>query len=136
MRIASVILLSFAAIMLSACASFTPHTMEHGTKIERAQVAFITKGKTTRAEVEERLGQPNSVNLVGGGKRVAMYSYYATTAPMLAFGAAKVSTERNSLQVNYNQQGIVEDYEYSESNSANMVDNSLFGGGTRTPVKK
>lgn len=136
MRITSVILLIFAAVMLSACASFTPHTYANGTQIDRAAVAFIKKGETTRAEVEKRFGQPDSIQVVEGGKRMAMYSYSATTAPMLAFGAAKVSTERTSLQLTYSQQGIVEDYEYSDSESANMVDNSLLGGGTITPVKK
>lgn len=136
MRITSVISLLIVAVILSACAEFTPHTMANGTKIERSQVAFIKKGETNRAEVEGKLGQPDSVHLVGAGNRVAMYLYHATTAPMMAVGAAKVSTENTSLQVNYNQKGIVEDYEYSASNSAEMVDNSFWGGGTRTPIKE
>ena len=136
MRITRVISLFFAAFMLLACASFTPHTTERGTKIERPQIAFIKKGETTRVEVEGKLGKPDSVQLIGDGKRAAMYSYFAFTAPMMAFGAAKVSNVQTSLQVNYNKEGIVEDYEYSDSSSANMVDNSLLGGGTSTPVKK
>lgn len=106
--------LSFAFALLCAAAILSGCATQHfyfGTRVDRSEIGFITKGVTTRQDVEARLGKPNSVTPMRGGKQIADYTYSDTQAPGGYFDPAKVKTTQSFFQVVYSAKGIVLDYE-------------------------
>lgn len=104
-------------LVLSGCMSSSS-----GTPLDPAQVALIVKGKTTRAEVEALLGKPEMTTLLGDGRRMVAYSYNAmssgvnpATAMLGPFARIKASTRIQTLQLYVSQEGVVEDYEFSDN---------------------
>lgn len=112
-----------------------------GTKMESSKVSQIKKGVTTRAELEQLLGPPANVSMMGDGRRMLFYRFSDTqqkTGSKLLFasgfipfagmatGAASVvaagagaatsgsKTRMQMLQVILSKDGIVEDYEFSD----------------------
>ena len=95
-----------------------------GTKMDQQQVSKIVKGKTTRQEVEAMLGTPTQVMMQPEGKRAMMYHFSATDTSIKgasfipiygAFGGgAKATSQQQSLQINLDKNGIVEDYEFND----------------------
>jgi outer membrane protein assembly factor BamE (lipoprotein component of BamABCDE complex) len=106
--------LLFVAAILSGCA--TQH-FSFGTEVDQSAIGFITKGVTTRGDVEARLGKPDSVTPMGDGKQLANYTYSDTQAPGVFFDPAKVKTTQSFFQVVYSTNGIVLDYVLNGSSS-------------------
>ena len=102
------------AAILSGCA--TQH-FSFGTRVDQSAIGFITKGVTTREDVEARLGKPNSVAPMRDGKQLADYTYSDTQAPGVFFDPAKVKTTQSFFQVIYSAKGIVLDYELNAPSS-------------------
>ena len=103
-----------AAAILSGCA--TQH-FSFGTEVDQSAIGFITKGVTTREDVEARLGKPNSVTPMADGKELADYTYSDTQAPGVFFDPAKVKTTHSFFQVIYSATGVVLDYQLTDSSS-------------------
>lgn len=110
---------------LSGCASH----MEFGTKLDAQSVAFIQKGKTTRTEVEQRLGAPAGIQVLPDGRRQAMYSYMNMSGPAVTWGwsTAEMKRTQATLQVVYNQAGTVQDYEFSSGDKTYEMGGPLRG---------
>jgi outer membrane protein assembly factor BamE (lipoprotein component of BamABCDE complex) len=121
--------LLFALILstacISGCMSQSPE-MSSGNPIDPAKVAQIVKGKTTRGEVEALLGKPDSSSLLPDGRRALAYNYSNTKMSVNAGsmmlsamtgrgGGANGTTRTQSLQIYVTKDGIVEDYELSDT---------------------
>jgi len=112
--------LSFASALLCAAAILSGCATQHfsfGTEVDQSAIGFITKGVTSREDVEARLGKPNSVTPMGDGRQLADYTYSDTQAPGVFFDPAKVKTTRSFFQVIYSAKGIVLDYVLNDSSS-------------------
>jgi len=111
------------ALILSACAT-------SGQKIDPSKVSKITKGVTTRAQVEAQLGSPEHVSIdPASGNRVLMYSYSEAQAnvamliPFVELVAGGVRSKQQVLEVVVDKSGIVRDYELH--NSTNYIGGPL-----------
>lgn len=123
----AVALLTGAVMALAGCAA----QMEFGKKLDAQSVAFIQKGKTTRSEIEQRLGQPSGIQLLADGRRQAMYSYMNMSGPAIAWGAAEMKRTQATLQIVYNQTGVVEDYDFNSGNKTYEYGGPLHGYSVR-----
>ena len=89
-----------------------------GNKVEQAKVDKIQKGVTTRAEVEQQLGQPSHVSMMLDGGRTLYYQYFESQQKgtnFIPFNFHHGSTDRRqSLQVLVDKNNIVKDYEFSD----------------------
>lgn len=94
-----------------------------GKEMNQSSVSQIQKGVTTRQEVESQLGPPTSTSLMPDGRRMMTYMHHeskmhgASFIPVVGgfFGGA----DRRSqvLQIYVKKDGIVEDYEFSDTSS-------------------
>lgn len=75
-------------------------SQQYGTKIDPARVAELKHGVTTRQEVEQWFGPPMQTALIGDGRRMMLYSYYA-------------SKQQQTLQIILNSSNIVQDHEFN-----------------------
>ena len=86
-----------------------------------ADIQSIQKGKTTRAEVEDKLGRPQMVTLTGDGKRIIGYHYCETQMrpetfiPFAGLFAGGMDMRQQILQIILNQDDIVQDYIFTDS---------------------
>jgi hypothetical protein len=127
-----------AALLLCGCASSSIQT---GTPIDPAKVSQIQKGTTTKAQVEAMFGPPTGINLMGDGRRMAVYSSYSNTAgahvtpanfvpvvgmfvPVQGQGLAHMQ----QLQIIYTAQDVVEDDAFSENAIQTTTSASAFTG--------
>ena len=106
-----------ASVIFSGCMNSSS-----GTPIDSAKVERIQKGKTTRAEVEALLGKPEMAVMMGDGKRCLSYVYSATKMSvvpspgmLIGIGSARGATRSQTLQVFVGKDGVVEDYELSDT---------------------
>lgn len=81
MRIAAL----FAALALSGCAT--------GTNVVQSQLAGVEKGKTTRAEIEARLGRPTFVVATTDGMTMLSYVYVDPRIRRKSFAAAALGSQ-------------------------------------------
>lgn len=121
-----------ALVLISGCSTATS-----GNKIENDKVSQIKKGVTTRTEVEALFGKPDSVSIMGDGRRMLFYNYTETSATANAiipyagiFMGDKRNMRRQTFQVILNKADIVEDYEYSDQ--ASKTDINYIGGKVTT----
>lgn len=112
------------APLMLACLAASSGCMNtsSGTPISTAAVSTIEKGKTTRAEVEALLGKPEMVMMLGDGRRMMSYAYTATkvginpaTAILGPFASGGGTSRTQTLQIFLTRDGVVEDYELSDS---------------------
>jgi hypothetical protein len=105
------------------------------------KISQIKKGITTKAEVIDLLGQPDSVGMMGDGRRMMMYSGMQGKIDnsQSAFGAIPIAgalipehtsqiMHRQSLQVILSSDDVVQDYEYSDNASESDTSMSVLGG--------
>lgn len=90
-----------------------------GTKVEAADISFIQKGKTTRTELVNKLGQPNETGLDSNGKETLSWIHVQTRTDAKTFipiaGAfiGGGTSESTTLKVVLDKRGVVSDYEYA-----------------------
>jgi outer membrane protein assembly factor BamE (lipoprotein component of BamABCDE complex) len=83
-----------------------------GSQIDQSKVSAFEKGKTTRAEVEAALGQPQTVSTSADGKMIAGYVYIKAQARAESFipivGAFVGGTDSTTqvFTVTYDNAGI------------------------------
>lgn len=115
-----------------------------GEEITPNKLATITKGKTTRSEIEAAFGQPSSMTLVPDGTFRAMYIYSEDKRSMNPSGFIPIvgmfnsgATQKNYMQgltITYSSSGVVQDYAYMEHGQGSHIQNSVLSGAKMTPV--
>ena len=117
-------LLSLAASILLLALVAGCATATSGNKIEASKVDQIKKGVTTRAEVEALFGRPETISMMGDGRRMLYYHYSENSAtfhnaiPIVGvFMGDKRDTRHQMLQVILSKADVVEDYELSDQAS-------------------
>lgn len=136
----TVILATAALMFLTAngCATST-----YGTKLDPVQVHQIEKGKSTRADVEALLGRsPMPPTATPDGSRTLVYTFGEAEAktdiwrnfiPYGLGGHGSDVTRRTQLLTIYiAPNGVVKDYEFSDTTADTREDTSIFTGGHST----
>jgi len=109
-----VLAMGTAALTLPGCSTTT------GTKVEAADVAFITKGKTTKSELLTKFGQPARRAVESSGGEVLLWFFAKTDIdaktfiPFVGAFMAGSTTAFQELQVKFDKNGIVTDHKYSD----------------------
>jgi hypothetical protein len=113
--------------VLLGCSGCVGMDMTSGTPMTSADASSLVKGKTTRTEVEQRLGPPASITMTSDGRTMATYSYYKIQAAVdpktyipvvgLFVGGATGTGQTQTLIVTYGKSNRVEDYTYSQGGS-------------------
>lgn len=94
-----------------------------GTKIEQDKVKQIKEGITTQEEVIALMGKPFMQNLTSDKKVIMMYQYAkvknrATNfIPVVNVFAGGMDMKQQILQILINENGVVEKYIFTDSNS-------------------
>ncbi len=132
-------------VMLSVIGWFTMSgcmSSSSGTPIEKDKLSRISKGVTTRSEMEAMFGAPTSLIIMpdGSGKRMATWHHSQTDAhangkswiPIVGpwIGGAEATSQNQNLQVTYNKAEVVEDFVYSGGTTTG--DSSAWGSHTQT----
>lgn len=113
------------SMLTLACASA-------GVQVKREQVQDFQKGKTTWAEMVQRLGNPTSVAMSSDGTRVATYVYTHVQArassfiPVVGVFAGGADQHTNTAIFRFDPAGQLIDYTMSEGNigsGANLASN-------------
>lgn len=117
--------IAFVSLLALACASA-------GVQVRQDQVQDFAKGKTTWAEMVQRLGNPTSVGVTSDGTRVATYVYTHVQArassfiPVVGVFAGGADQRTNTAIFRFDNDGRLIDYTMSEGNigsGANLASN-------------
>jgi outer membrane protein assembly factor BamE (lipoprotein component of BamABCDE complex) len=91
-------------IVLAAC---TTIYRNHGYIPNKEDVAKVTVGESTQAEVARDVGRPTSTGLLTGG------AWYYVGSKFRHYGArAPKEIERQVMVISFDEQGVVENVEY------------------------
>jgi outer membrane protein assembly factor BamE (lipoprotein component of BamABCDE complex) len=139
---ATIVVVIFLGLVGAGCATSTIGNQN----LNADNIAKIQKGVTTKAEVIELLGQPDTVGMMGDGRRTMIYSgmqgnvdnsQMMLTAIPIAGGLipehTSQSMHRETLQVILTNSDIVQDYEYSDNTS--QTDTSVSALGSHVDQK-
>lgn len=102
--------------MLFACVS-------SGTKVDQDKLAQFTKGKTTYAEVIQKLGKPNQSTINSDGTRTISYTYLQSQAkasnfiPFVGAFMGGSDTENTNVIINFDENSILTNYTASQGGS-------------------
>ena len=118
--------LKWLAVSLVAMLVLTGCATEYGKKVSSTDVSFVTKGKTTRAELISRLGPPTNTIRESTGRERLIWEYLKVTPdakdfiPFTFYDAQQSETSTYTAIVN--AKGVVIDYsvasgQYSASNA-------------------
>jgi hypothetical protein len=126
----------FSIFLGSGCA-----TTSYGNQnLTPDKISQIKKGVTTKTEVVDLLGQPDTVGMMPDGRRMMMYSgmqgkyddsqemYQAV--PIVGALVPEHTTQtmrRQSLQIMLDANDVVQDYEYSDNTAQQNSTLSAFG---------
>jgi outer membrane protein assembly factor BamE (lipoprotein component of BamABCDE complex) len=111
-----------------------------GQQMDRSQVENIQKGVTTRAELEAMLGTPMHAGMMDNGRRLLTFQFHETRVKGESFipyaGAFIGGRDHRAqiLQVILDANGVVEDFEFSDS----TIETKQEGFGSRqttTPTR-
>jgi outer membrane protein assembly factor BamE (lipoprotein component of BamABCDE complex) len=125
----------------AGCVSGTTGNQE----LTQDHVSKIEKGVTTRQQVVEILGEPESTQLLGDGRRTMFYIGTQSKSdvgqrvfqgvPIIGAVVPTTDTQsvrRETLQIILNGSDIVQDYEFSDNTSETKTTTSMFGGHVET----
>lgn len=107
------LLLIIAVLALNAC-------MSYGTKVDQDKLSQFQKGKTTYAEVVEKLGKPTQNTINADGTRTIMYMYGQAQAkatnfiPFVGGFLGGAESENTSVVFNFDKRNILVSYTASE----------------------
>lgn len=110
------LLVCLAIITLSGCASY-------GSKIDANYATSMVKGETTQSDAVRHLGKPISTARNSNGDTILTYMYVKSKAKASTFipiaGAfmGGANTETNYLIATFDKDGILKDWNYTESSS-------------------
>lgn len=110
MRYLSVLIAVFA---LSAC-------MSMGTKVDQEKLSQFVKGKTTYAEVVQKLGKPTQNTINSDGTRTITYVYAQSQAnaasfiPIVGGFLGGAESENTTVALNFDKKSLLTSYTASE----------------------
>jgi outer membrane protein assembly factor BamE (lipoprotein component of BamABCDE complex) len=110
-----------ATLVLPGCGTTS------GVKVEASDLSFITKGKTTKAQLVEHLGEPTQRTTNSKGDDIYSWSYSKSTIdaksfiPFAGFVLGGGTTKSQELEVRLNKKGIVSDYQFSDGTTSNKL---------------
>ena len=143
MRRAAIFGMVFMCFILtgSGCVSGTAGNQE----LTRDHVSKIEKGVTTRQQVVEMLGEPESTQLLADGRRTMLYMGTQSKSdfgervfqgvPIIGAVVPTTDTQsvrRETLQIILDGSDVVQDYEFSDNTSETKTTTSMFGGHVET----
>jgi len=108
------IIVGAAIAVLAACAAA-------GVKVSDEQVAKLTKGQTTYAQVIASLGRPTSEITRSDGSRFVVYSYAQTQVrgstfiPIVGAFAGGGDTSSQAVVLTFDRTGVLQDYTSSKT---------------------
>lgn len=120
------LMLAFASLSMVAVLGSTSGCASNssGTKMDQAQIGQIQKGVTTRAQIEKMFGPPDTMSLMGDGRRMMLYSYTSTDTHVkgtsfipyagIFMSGSEGKTEHQQLQVILTSNDVVQDYVFSD----------------------
>ena len=106
--------LLFLAVVVEGCFST-------GAQVDPQQLSSFQKGRTTYAEVVERIGQPTSQTVDSEGDRRAVWMYFASKArpesfiPIVGPLVAGSDTKSSNVMMHFDSQGVLQDYSATTS---------------------
>ncbi len=112
----AVLLLTF---LFMGCASSGNEKLRNENDASLSQK--ITKGVTTKAQVQTALGPADNVSFSDGGSEIWRYFHVVSTAkgvnfvPVVNLFAAGVDQEKKELVILFEEQGVVKNYTFSET---------------------
>ena len=115
-----------AALALAGCAT-------SGREISVSQMGAMEKGKTTYAEVLQRLGKPTMDVITAAGDRTTLYNFSkagikgATFIPIVGLFAGGMNVSGSSVTFSFDPAGVLKDYSTSTMNF------DTKNGGARKP---
>lgn len=104
-----------AMVALAGCATT-------GREISASQMTSMEKGKTTYAEVIQRLGKPTMDTVASDGTRATLYTFAkagvkgATFIPIVGLFAGGMNVSGSSVTFNFDKAGVLKDYSTSTTN--------------------
>ena len=110
-------------VCLSGCVSY-------GNQIDKGYAQQLKKGVTTEQEVVANLGKPQTITINSNGNKILHYMYTTSSAkassfiPIYGAFAGGATSETTMLTVTLDEQGVVSDWNYSES--ASDINTGLF----------
>ena len=118
---------SLLSVLLAGCFVIGGCTVQQGTKVEAADVSFVKKGQTTKAELINKLGAPTTSTVDAAGKETLIWEHYKHTSDAKTFipfaGLLIGSTEMqgSTFTVLLDRNNRVADYQISNSRSEGKV---------------
>jgi hypothetical protein len=131
------------SLVLTVGAGCSTTTTEGNQSLTEGNVTKITKGVTTRAEIEDILGQPDEVTLLPDGCRTMTYQGSETKFDWLSVVVQGLmpfyvpmkdpnTTRRQVLQIILDRNNVVEDYEFENGGTETTQTASAFGTHSET----
>jgi outer membrane protein assembly factor BamE (lipoprotein component of BamABCDE complex) len=113
-------------LLLTICciAVLTGCTFSSGTQVKQSDVSKIQKGVTTKQDLNNLFGAPDSSSFDSDGKEIEIWSYWkqnnSGTDYIPIYGAINQKSKMTSseLKVTLNKDKIVEDYSLTESSNS------------------
>lgn len=102
--------------LITGCASV-------GTKMDMSRAEQIERGVTTRSDLIAMFGQPRSVGFDANQSRTATWIYSSASnratnfIPVVGLVSSTVDTYVQTLTVIFDENDVVKDFTYNESNS-------------------
>lgn len=113
-------------VFLSGCAS-SGYKINYGTStLNQENVNTIVKGKTTKQQVLDTFGNPLSKTSISSGE---MWVYSRSTETATAknfFSGTEYAVSAMGLSINFDENGIVNNYSVSEVNPVVPIQFSRF----------
>ena len=94
--------------------------MSTGVKVDPDKLTSFQKGRTTYAEVVQKLGPPTQNDIHADGARTAIYRYMHSQQnatnfiPIVGWFANGATTENTSVTLNFDKHSLLVDYSSSE----------------------
>lgn len=102
-----------AVLTLTAC-------MSYGTKVDQDKLSQFQKGKTTYAEVIEKLGKPTQNTINSDGTRTIMYMYAQAQVkatnfiPFVGSFVGGAESENTTVTLTFDKRNVLTSYTASE----------------------
>lgn len=133
------------SVLLTVGTGCSTTATEGNQSLTQENIAKITKGVTTRAQIEQMLGAPDQVTLLPDGRRMMTHQGSETkvdwssrfvqgAVPFMAFVPMSDTTtmKRQTLQIMLDRRDVVEDYEFEDGGTQTSQTASAFGARSET----
>ena len=123
-------------LLLVALLSILAGCVTAGREVDPVKVSAFEKGKTSRAEIEAAIGQPNSVSRLSDGKVVAVYFFMHSQSrpesfiPFIGPLVGGSDVVQKNVIIYYGTTGL---YESSQSTETTMGAAIGLAGGQYRP---